>query len=260
MQLIANISMLFTEAPLVERIGLAADAGFDGVEIQFPYGEDIDDLRRASIENAMPIELINLPAGDWQAGDRGLAALSDRQDEFDRSVELCAEWASALAVKKINVLAGIVQSEAAGGDNLTMLIKNLRHVAERFSGMNIDVQMEVINPFDVPGFIACDLETGLNIIAEVNHRNLYLQFDFYHMARTQNSLDEAIKRAGAAIGHVQFADNPGRHQPGTGSIDFTSAMAALKSTGYRGAVSAEYMPLTTTHDSLGWMQQFHELI
>ncbi len=260
MRLIANISMLFTEVPLVERITLAARAGFDGVEIQFPYDQDSTSLRRASMENEMPIELINLHAGNWQAGDRGLAALPERQSEFDQSVELCTEWAEVLDVKKVNVLAGVAGTETASGDMFATLTKNLRHAAKRFASTNIEVQMEVINRFDVPGFFAADLETGLKIISMVDHPNLRLQFDFYHMVRTENSLVEAIKRAGDTIGHVQFADNPGRHQPGTGSIDFASAITALKSTGYRGAISAEYIPSATTIDGLGWMEQFRELI
>jgi len=255
MKLIANISTLFNELPFCERIKAAADAGFEGVEIQFPYGENLDEIRIACAKHQMPVELINLPAGDWDAGDVGLAALPDRQEEFLRAMELAHQWALALGVKKVNVLSGRAEAQAHSA-MFDMLVENLEGAARFFAEINVEVQLEVINTIDVPEFFVGDMETGLKAIEKANHSNLKLQFDFYHMARLGYNLTEAIKQAGTFIGHVQFADAPGRHHPGSGNIDFNSAINTLKLVGYDGTVSAEYFPLGLTSETLDWIDEF----
>ncbi len=257
MKLIANISLLFTELPLCERIRAAADAGFDGVEIQFPYDENLSDIKNACAESGINIELINLPAGNWDAGDVGLAALSERQSEFLEGMKLCADWARELEVKKVNVLAGKPNNVETAFDTL---VENLTQAAEHFVAIDVQVQLEVINSIDVPGFFVSDLQTGLDVVRKVGHPNLRLQFDFYHMVRMGYSLVDAIENAGSLIGHVQFADVPNRHEPDTGSIDFGSAFTALKAIGYDGAIAAEYNPFGNTLDGLGWMADFRKML
>ena len=257
MKLIANISLLFTELPMCERFKAAAHAGFDGVEIQFPYAENLSEIKNACVESGMSVELINLPAGNWDAGDVGLAALPERQNEFIAGMELCADWARELGVKKVNVLAGKPDSDETAFDTL---VENLTQAAEHFVAIDVQVQLEVINPIDVPGFFVNDLQTGLDVVRKVNHSNLRLQFDFYHMVRMGYSLVDAIKKSGPLIGHVQFADVPDRHEPGTGNIDFGPAIDALRAIGYDGAIAAEYNPLGNTIDGLGWMSNFRKMI
>lgn len=257
MNLIANISLLFTELPLCERIKAAAVAGFDGVEIQFPYAENLSDIKNACEESGMYIELINLPAGDWVAGDVGLAALSERQDEFIEGMKLCTDWASELGVKKVNVLAGVPGNIETA---FATLVNNLKVAANHFAAIDVEVLVEAINLHDKPGFFVGDIQTGLGVVHEVDHPNLRLQLDFYHMVRMGYSLVDAIEKAGSSIGHVQFADVPNRHEPGTGEIDFRPAIKALKATGYNGAISAEYIPYGITQDGLSWMADFRKML
>ncbi len=255
MQLIANISMLFSEIPLCERFSAARRAGFDAVEIQFPYFESLNDLRAASLENQMPVVLINLPAGDWQGGDAGLAALAERRGEFLEGMERCLDWAKTLQVEKVNVLAGRAGPFQKGA-SFDVLVQNLTLAGERFGETGISVMLEAINACDVPEFYVSSLDAAFEVLGAVDHENVQLQFDIYHMARSEPSLVKAIGKAGSSIGHVQFADHPGRHAPGSGNIDFGAALDALKQAGYRGMFSAEYRPDGPTENSLHWMQDF----
>ena len=254
----ANLSMMFTERPMVERIAAAAAAGFDAAEIQFPYDEPVDALREAVEGAGIPLVLINVPAGDRAAGDVGLAALPPREAEFRAAVDLCLGYARALGVRKVNVLSGR-PGELPEAASMRTLVGNLRLAADRFGEAGIAVQVEPVNPVDVPGFFLTSLDRALEALAAAGHPNLHLQFDLYHMARTEPSLTGAIARAGARIGHVQFADTPGRHEPGTGTIDFAAALGALAAAGYDDVVSAEYRPAGRTEDGLGWLEAFRDL-
>ena len=258
MQLISNISMLFTGLPLADRLAAARGCGFDGVEIQFPEARDIDPLRAAIDATGMPVVLINVPRG---TGDEvGLAALPDRQDDFRAAVQVCAAQAAALSVQKVNVLSG---RPAAGADLAqcrATLIENLRHTADVMGEIGVKVMVEPVNLIDVPGFFLTGLGAATGLLADAAHPNLFLQFDFYHMAITEPDLCAAIAEAAPWIGHVQFADTPGRHEPGTGQIDFSSALRVLCESGYTGSVSAEYRPTGETEAGLGWMNSFRKAL
>lgn len=259
MRLIANLSMLFTELPLVERLAEAKAAGFAGVEIQFPYSDSLEVLARARDAAEIDIVLINVPAGDLAGGDLGLAALPDRRAEFYEAVETAAYWAAALDAKKTNILAGRpgeIDKETAW----RTLTENVRAAADRFGEIGVAVGIEPVNPYDAPGFFLASLDLGLEAVSRAGHDNVHLQFDLYHMARTEPDLCAAIERAGPAIGHVQFADAPGRHEPGTGGIDFSAALHALKKIGYDDALAAEYRPAGQTEDGLTWMADFQRMM
>lgn len=257
MQIAANLSMLFHDLPMVERIAAAADAGFKVVEIQFPYEVELADLVRARERAGVEFALINVPAGDLQAGDVGLTSLPHRRDEYRAAVELCFSYAEALGVTRINSLAGRPpQGETAAA--LSTLIENLQFAAERFAEIGATVLVEPVNANDVPGFLFNQLEPALQAVSDVKRDNVKILFDLYHMAQSEPSLVEAIKNCGPLIGHVQFADTPGRHQPGTGNIDFQPAFEALKAVGYSGRVSAEYWPTGDTVASLGWREDFEK--
>ena len=252
LQLISNISMMFGEVPLIERLTEAQLAGFDAVEIQFPADEELGALASAAKHTGMDVVLINVPRGPGEAV--GLAALPAERDAYRTAVEQCARQAEALAVTKVNVLSGRPPQGSDPVQCRAVLCENLHHTADVMQGIGVKVMLEPVNPRDVPGFFLTNLDAALEVLATVDHPNLFLQFDFYHMAITEADLVAAIRHAGPRIGHVQFADTPGRHEPGTGKIDFDAAITALRRTGYDGEISAEYNPKERTGDGLGWME------
>lgn len=250
MQLIANISLLFADLPLEQRFAAAARAGFAGVEIQFPYEFDAAGLRAAA--GTMPIVLINAPAADGRGGV-GLSTDADQQSAFIRSIDQARRYAEVLRVQKVNVLPGPPPAGQAPELTDGTLAENVRLAARRMAEIGVMTVVEPINPFDVPGFWLDGLDPALSFLDALGDPAVRLQFDFYHMGRTEPDLAAAIGRAGWRIGHVQFADHPGRHEPGTGAIDFAAAFAALRATGYDGAVSAEYRPADRTEAGLSWL-------
>lgn len=251
MLLSANLSLMFTELPLPERFAAARAAGFDCVEIQFPYGHDAHVLKAAAGD--MPIDLINVPAGAPERGDFGLAVDTGRKAEFAAAVDQALAYAAVLGARKINVLCGAPPAGQSEATTLAVAIANLHYAAGRMQQVGVLALAEMINPFDMPGFWLCSLAKALDVIGQAAHPNLKLQFDLYHMARTEPDLVRAVHIAGAQIGHMQFADSPGRHEPGTGSIDFVAARQALAQVGYTGVEAAEYRPAVGTVDGLGWM-------
>lgn len=252
--LCANISTLFADRPMTGRFAAAAACGFDSVEIQFPDEEDIDALDAARRAAGLPVTLINLPRGG--AGDAGLAALPGCEAAFAAAVETCLAGAERLGVRKVNVLAGRPAAGTEPSRAWDRLAANLRLAAGRLADIGVRVMVEPLNPRDMPGFFLHGLDAGLEALARAGHPNLALQFDLYHMAITEPDLPAAIRRAGPAIGHVQFADAPGRHEPGSGGTDFAAALAALSEAGYRDMLSAEYVPQGATEAGLGWMPAF----
>lgn len=258
MRLIANISTMFKEVPLAARLKAAHAAGFEGVEIQFPETADIEHLKAQSDAHDMPIILINVPRGP---GDSvGLAALPGQEEAYRAAVATCATQAAALGARKVNVLSGRAPEGAKRDACLSTLKRNLVHTAELMGAIGVRVMVEPVNRVDVPGFFLSGLAEGLSLLDDIDHPNLALQFDFYHMAITEPDLPDAIRRAASRIGHVQFADTPGRHEPGTGSIDFSMAFAALRDIGYDVEVSAEYNPQNSTLQGLGWITDFKRML
>jgi len=257
MRFAANLSMLFCEAPLIGRLDAAAKAGFDVVEIQFPYEADLPDLLAAKERAGVEMALINIPLGNFDAGDVGLTCVPGREAEYRQAVEKCFDYARALGVRRINSLSGR-PPEGRGEEATRTLIDNLRFAADRFAEIDATVLVEPVNPNDVPGFLFNELDPAIEAVEAVDRENVGLLFDFYHMAQTEASLSNAIQRAAEVTAHVQFADTPGRHEPGTGTIDFERALRTLKETGYDGCVSAEYRPIGETAESLGWRKDFEK--
>jgi hydroxypyruvate isomerase len=260
MRIAANISLLFADLPLPARFAAAAEAGFDGVEIQFPYDHDPASLAEAARAAGMPVVLINIPAGDIAGGDVGLGALPGRRAEFRAAVQRCIPYATALGVARVNILSGRAGPEADRAACHGTLVENLRHAADAFAPFGIRVLVEPVNTFDVPGFFLGSLDAALRVLRDADHPNAGLQFDLYHMARTEPDLPAAIARAGARIAHVQFADAPGRHEPFTGGIDFAAAFVALRRAGYDDWIAAEYRPRGATVDGLGWLGRFRGIV
>lgn len=251
-QFAANLSMLFTEWPLLDRFDAAARAGFQAVELQFPYECAAVDIQARLQAAGIRLVLHNLPAGDWAAGERGIACHPDRVDEFCAGVEQAISYATVLGVPRLNCLAGIA---AAGVPEATLretLIGNLRYAARRLRSVGIDLLVEPINTFDMPGFYLNTTRQALQILDAVGEDNVYLQYDVYHAQRMEGELAATLSAHLQRIGHVQIADNPGRHEPGTGEINFGFLLAHLDRLGYRGWVGCEYRPKTDTLSGLSW--------
>lgn len=255
MRLAANLSLLFTEVPLLERFQAAKDAGFSVVEIQFPYEESIEDLKQAKDSAGVEVCLINVPAGDLMSGGEGLASVPEKRDEFDQALKQCYAYAKALDVKLVNVLPGRCLDENRREEYLKTLKTNLKKAAHAFSPHHILVTFEAINTRDMPGFLVHHSEQMHDILTEVNHPNLKMQFDIYHMQIMEGNVDETIKHYGDLIGHIQFADVPGRGEPFSGNLNFKALFEDIRFSHYHGYVAAEYKPTQSTQDTLHWMEQ-----
>lgn len=248
----ANLSLLFTELDFLDRFESAAQAGFEAVEFLFPYAWPAEVIRERLDGHGLRCVLHNLPPGDWDAGERGIACLPDRRGEFEAGVELALEYAAALGVEQLHCLAGVVPDDADASELHETYVANLRHACRRARDTNRRLLIEPINTFDIPGYYLCRVSQAMEVIEAVGEDNLFLQFDIYHAQRMQGELVETLRRLLPRIAHVQFADNPGRHEPGTGEINFDQVFAELDAMGYAGTVSAEYLPRSTTAASLGW--------
>ncbi|MFA7293362.1 MAG: hydroxypyruvate isomerase [Rhodocyclaceae bacterium] len=253
----ANLSMLFTEVDFIDRFAAAARAGFRAVECQFPYAEPAARIATALHDNGLVLVLHNLPAGDWAAGERGIACHPDRVDEFRRGVAQAIDYATALGCPQLNCLAGIAPvgvSEAAVRETF---VANLRFAAGELKMAGLRLLVEPINTFDIPGFYVNRTEQALELIAAVNvlgADNIYLQYDVYHAQRMEGDLGNTLARCLPQIAHLQVADNPGRHEPGSGEINYPWLFHHLDAIGYTGWVGCEYKPATTTEAGLGWLQ------
>ncbi len=257
MFLAANLSLMFNEVPLLDRFAAAKRFGFEAVEVQFPYAFELETLCRTREAAGVQVILINVPPGDTTADEVGLAALPGRESDFRAAVDQCALFAEKLRVRKVNVLSGKTARTEQAWQTLT---NNLRHTASVFEPFGVAVQIEPLNREDHPDFFIGTLDEGLEALDRAHHPNLYLQFDLYRMARSEPDLVKAIHKAGTRIGHVQFADLPGRHEPGTGRIDFAAAIKALQAVGYDDCLAAEYTPMKDTEAGLTWLAEFNRLL
>lgn len=248
----ANLSTMFREYAPIDRPRAARAAGFDAVEMQFPYELECSALADLLTENALTVSVINVPCGDFVEGGEGNAALPGRIGDFRESVALAREYAAGLGARNVNVLAGTpsIDRETAR----TTLAGNLHHAATVFAEIGVRVVVEAINDVDRPGFFLSTAESVIDIIDRADHPNLALQFDLYHMAMMGLPLVETYRKHAARIGHIQFADAPGRHEPGTGDIDFGPIFAAIDASGYDGWVAAEYLPANGTENGLDWFK------
>jgi hydroxypyruvate isomerase len=251
----ANLSMLFTEVPLLERFALAARAGFDAVELQFPYGHAAVELRERLRANGQRMVLHNLPAGDWAAGDRGIACNPGRVAEFRAGVALGVSYASLLGVPQLNCLAGLRAADLDDATARRTFVANLRFAAAVLRDAGLKLLVEVINRYDVPGFWLDGTARALSVLDEVGADDVLLQYDIYHAQRSEGELAATLQRCLPRIGHIQIADNPGRHEPGSGEINFPFLFDHLDRIGYAGYVGCEYRPATTTEAGLGWLRQ-----
>ena len=250
----ANLSMLFTEVDFLERFDAAAKAGFAGVESLFPYDVEAEAIKARLEANGLEQVLFNLPAGDWAKGERGIACHPDRVQESREGVDKAIAYARVLGNRQVNCLAGIRPQGHDCASVEKTFVDNLRYAADKLEAAGIRLVMEMINTLDIPGFYLQNTRQALEISDKVGSANLFLQYDIYHMQIMEGDLARTLENQLAAINHVQLADNPGRHEPGTGEINYRFLFEHLDRIGYQGWIGCEYKPATTTEAGLGWMK------
>ncbi len=251
----ANLTMLFTEHAFLDRFEHAAKAGFDAVEFLFPYAWPAEVIKSRLDAHKLKLVLHNLPAGDWDAGERGIACHPDRVSEFRDGVAKAVEYARVLGAGQLNCLLGKAPAGLASDVLRKTVVDNLRFAAAELKAAGLRLLIEPINTFDIPGFYLTGTAQALSILDEVGFGNAFVQYDIYHMQRMEGELAATMQKQLHRIGHVQLADNPGRNEPGTGEINYGFLFAHLDRIGYIGHIGCEYKPATTTEAGLGWRKK-----
>lgn len=256
-QFAANLTMLFNESPFMERFEKAAKSGFQAVEFLFPYAFPAQEIKQTLEQNKLQLVLHNLPAGDWDTGERGIACLPNRVSEFQAGVAKAIEYAKVLGVKQLNCLAGKAPEGVAPNELHQTFVENLRYAASELKKENIKLLIEPINTFDIPGFYLSRTQQALEILHEVDSDNLYIQYDIYHAQRMEGELCKTLETNLAKIAHIQLADNPGRNEPGTGEINYAHLFKFIDRIGYKGWIGCEYKPAANTEAGLGWIKDLN---
>ncbi len=252
----ANLSMLFTELDFLDRFAAASRAGFGGVEFHFPYDFEQDRLTEQLQAQGLTLALFNMPPGDWESGERGIACLPDRVGEFQDGVGRAIDYARALGCANVNCLAGLRPAELDVDTATHTLVENLRFAANALDDAGIRLLLEPINTRDMPGFFVSTTDHAMALFDRAGSTNLWLQYDCYHLQIMQGDLAPTFAALKDRIGHVQIADTPGRHEPGTGEINHPFLFDWFDAEGYAGWVGCEYRPKTTTADWLTWFAPY----
>ena len=249
-----NLSMMFQEYAFLDRFAAAAKVGFTAVEYVGPYAFPAQEISKRLKDHGLQQVLFNLPAGNWEKGERGIACLPGRTQEFRESVKTAIDYAQVLNCPRINCLAGIAPAGHSSSELWTTLIENLAFAAEVLAAANIELLVEPINYFDMPGYLLNTSADGVKAIAACGHPNIKLQYDIYHMQRMEGELAATLTKLMPIIGHIQIADNPGRHEPGSGEINYNFIFEHLRKLEYENWIGCEYRPSGKTEDGLGWMK------
>lgn len=252
----ANLSMMFNEVPFLERFARARAAGFDGVEFLFPYAYDPSEVAEALRASKLTQALFNMPPGDWDGGERGMAGIPGREQEFEDGVEQALEYARALDCPRLHCMAGFVPPTVDPAEAERVYTRNLAHAAKRLAAEGRTLLIEPINHRDMPGYLLSRQDHARGIIERAHLDNLRLQFDIYHCQIVHGDLMRWMQALLPIIGHVQIADVPERHEPGSGEINYPNVLAELDRLGYQGWVGCEYRPAGVTEDGLGWMRAY----
>jgi hydroxypyruvate isomerase len=251
----ANLTMLFNEVPFLDRFERAAKAGFSAVEFLFPYAYPAAELRSRLDVNGLKLVLHNLPPGNWDGGERGIACQPGREDEFRQGVAKGIEYATALGAPQLNCLAGKAPAGVDAAALRSTFVTNLRYAAGEFRKAGLKLLTEPINFYDIPGFYLNTTAQAISVLDEVGADNAYVQYDIYHAQRMEGELAATMSKHLARIAHMQLADNPGRNEPGTGEINYEFLFAHIDRIGYTGWIGCEYKPAGATETGLGWRQK-----
>lgn len=257
--LAANLSMLFTELPFLDRFEAAARAGFSAVEYLFPYDVEVQDIRQRLDRFGLTQALFNAPPGDWQAGERGIACIPGREAEFAEGIERALAYAAVLGNRRLHVMAGLLPAGLAYHQARACYVQNLRHAARAVRKAGLTILIEPINNVDMPGYFVNYQQEGVALIGEIGEPNVKLQFDVYHCQMMQGNVVATFNSLLAHIDHVQIAGVPGRHEPDVGELNYPYILSQLETAGYRGYIGCEYRPRATTVEGLGWLHAAMEL-
>ena len=253
----ANISMMFMEHDILDRFQAAKDAGFGAIEVQFPYDIEPEDLLAAKESADVEISVINVGAGDLTSGGPGLAAMPGREDQFKAAVDQACHYAEILKPLNMHVLPGWPPMDQFDrGECIEVLVANLRFAAEALATTGTRALVEACNIQDRLGFLVHNSAQAIDVINQVGHDNLAFEYDLYHMQIMEGNLVPRMTEILAQIGHIQFADTPGRHEPGTGEINYSYVFKAIDEMGWKGWLGAEYAPSGPTTETLDWMQPY----
>jgi hydroxypyruvate isomerase len=252
----ANLTTMYDGLPVTKAMAAAKIDGFDAVEFRAPFDEPVELIAKTLSRLDMVLVQFNTPMGDFAAGERGLACIPGREEEFCASIELTLEYASILRPLQINCPAGIATLDVPHADQERLLARNLEWASERLAALDIRLQLEGINPVDTPGVLVGTAADAMRIIEMANHDNLWLQYDFYHNQVVCGDLVQTFERYRERINHIQFADHPGRHEPGTGEINYPFVMRELERLGYSGWVGLEYVPTGSVAEGLLWLENY----
>ena len=252
----ANLTMTFTEYDFLDRFEKAAENGFDAVEYMFPYDWTADQLQEFLQRHKLQQILFNLPVDEWASGVRGIACIPGKEQEFQENVGRAISYAKILECSMLNVLVGLTPDDENPDKVQKTLLENLRFAADELAKENITLLVEALNSRDVHGFYRVGSKESVDLIREVDRANLKFQYDIYHMQRMEGELINTITALGDIIDHIQLADTPGRHEPGTGEINFDNLFKAIDASGYDGWIGCEYIPATTTEEGLGWIANY----
>lgn len=250
----ANLSMMFNELPFLDRFQAAADAGFRAVEFMFPYEHKPEQIAAKAAAAKVEIVLFNLPAGNWEAGERGITCLPGREEAYRTSVDRALEYQAVLGNRKLHSMAGIVPAGVDPIQCRVRLASNLRYAAEKLAERNVTLVLEAINARDMPGFVVSTQRDALTFLDLVEAENLKLMMDLYHMQVSEGDLATCLRRYADRCGHIQIAGCPERHEPDTGEIRYEYLFKVIDEIGYADWVGCEYRPAGKTVDGLGWLR------
>ena len=245
----ANLDMLFTELPFLDRFDAAAQAGFDGVELLFPYSTRVEDVALALRDAGLSLALINMPVSDWAQGGRGMAAVPGARALFRQDFEQGLDLAQRLGAERLHILEGV----ASGSDAAATYRANLAWATARAGPQQLTI--EVISAAGIPGFYLCNFGEAEAVLRDIGAGNLGLQFDAFHARLITGDALGCWQRYGHLATHIQIADTPDRHEPGTGTANIADFLAEIAQNGYDGWVGAEYHPRGKTDDGLGWLRE-----
>ncbi|MEQ4676273.1 2-oxo-tetronate isomerase [Providencia vermicola] len=251
----ANLSMMFNEVPFMQRFERAANAGFKGVEYLFPYEEDANLIANELKKHNLTQALFNMPAGNWAAGERGMASLPGREAEFAEGVQTALTYAKALGCKQVHAMAGKVNENVTLEQQKACFIKNIQHAADVMAEHGIRVLIEPINTRDMPGYFLTTQKQAEALLPEINRENVFIQLDLYHCQIMEGDLLKTIERLWGKFSHIQIASVPYRHEPDSGEVNYPWIFKQLDEMGYDGWLGCEYHPAGRTEDGLGWLKQ-----
>jgi hydroxypyruvate isomerase len=255
-KLAANLSMLWTEMPFLDRFEAAAKAGFRGVEFLFPYAFPAAEIRERLERHGLAQVLFNMPPGDWDGGERGLACLADRKGEFEDGIGTAIDYAKALHCPILHCMAGLAPDGADPETLRATYLERIRYAAAETRKAGIGLVIEPINTRDIPRYYLASPRMGLAMLDAAASDNLRLQYDIYHAQVSEGDLARTIAENLARIGHMQLADNPGRNEPGSGEINWDFLLAEIDRLGYAGWIGCEYKPKAGTDAGLGWARKY----